>query len=359
MSLSPVQLLLLARDCFGDRLAVVDGDHRFTYVEFIRRCEGLAAALQALGVGRGDTVAFRSYNTHRMLEAYFAPALIGAACLPVNARLAKPEVDRILSQAEPKLYWTEPFPAIDYSGRPQAVDVEDGETAAIYYTSGTTGEPKPVRLSHRNLYLHALALSAAAERRTDAVELQIIPLFHANGWGRPLLSVLQGNTTVLCRRFQPSEALRLIHQESVTDVALVPTMARDLLDQAGRFGPSTLREIHLGGSMPSFHLIESLRQRFECRVSVGYGMTEANSAITYDGIPLPGVEARVESDGEIFLQGPTIVSPGWFATGDLGRWTEEGRLGSDRPEEGHGYPRRRKHPGARGRAADRRAPLGE
>lgn len=317
---SPVQLLYRARKLFGSRIAVVDGERRFTYEEFVGRCEAMAAELQRRGVGRGDVVAFESFNTHQMAEAYFAPALIGAVCLPINARLARAEIQRILDDSRPKLVWTEPFP--ECRGRVDGpVEVKEDETAALFYTSGTTGEPKPVRLSHRNLHLHADALTAATRRAGDAVELQAIPLFHANGWGRVHMSVLNGNCLVMLRRFDGAEALRLIEREGVTDTALVPVMARDLVAA----GTGQLREVHLGGSDISLDLVARVGEAFRCRVSVGYGMTEANSAITYDGVPLPGVEVRVDEVGEIWLRGETIACDGWLATGDLGRWAE-GRL---------------------------------
>ena len=81
-----------------------------------------------------------------------------------------------------------------------------------------------------------------------------------------------------------------------------------------------------GGAPVPPELTAALEQTFGCRVTVGYGMTEANSAITYDGLPLPGVEVRVEADGEIWLRGETIAAQGWLATGDLGRWRSDGHI---------------------------------
>ena len=326
LPLSPLQLLYRARDRFSDRTAVVDGEQRFTYPEFVDRCERLAAELRRLGVGPGEVAAFQSFNTHQMLEAYFAPALLGAVCLPIHARLAEAEVDAIARNVRLKVFWREPFPVFKQRERADWVVVDERETAALFYTSGTMDQPKAVRLSHRNLYMHALALSATAGRRRDDVELQVIPLFHANGWGRPHMSILQGNKIVLLRRFDAREFLRLVEREGVTNTALVPTMARDLLMEAGQFGRSSLREIHLGGSLPAADLVDDLERAFECRVTVGYGMTEANSAIAYDGVPLPGLEVRLHESGEIWLRGETVACEGWLATGDLGRWTPEGRL---------------------------------
>ncbi len=106
--------------------------------------------------------------------------------------------------------------------------------AELFYTSGSTGTPKGVMLSHRTLYLHALAVACTYTSTSETmVELHTIPLFHANGWGRPQASTMLGCKQVMVRRFEPATVFRLIQDHKATDMCLVPTMANALLNSLG------------------------------------------------------------------------------------------------------------------------------
>ncbi len=399
--LTPVRALYRAVDLYGRKVGVVCGERRFPYAEFGERCERLAFGLLAKGVGPGDRVAYLSFNTHQLLEGYFGVPLIRAIVMPLNVRLAPPELAAILHHAEPKVVvyesdfaplvdglraacpgvgrWMEagaPYEELLSRGRIQRPDLftfDETEIAELFYTSGSTGTPKGVTLSHRTLYLHMLGVSATFFNDETTVELHTIPLFHANGWGRPQCATFHGLKQVMVRRFDPSHVLRLIQEEGATSMSLVPTMANALLHcpDLGRFDTSSLRQIHLGGAASSPELIARLEQAFHCPALAGYGLTETSpvatsardkSDVTFTdeedrlrhractGWPLPGCELRVvdlamkdvardrTGIGEIVIRGDLVMdgyykepratadvmTNGWLHTGDMAVWDEDG-----------------------------------
>jgi acyl-CoA synthetase (AMP-forming)/AMP-acid ligase II len=398
--LTPVRALFRAVDLFGGKTGVVSGERRLTYAEFGERVERLAFGLLSEGVSPGDRVAFLSFNTHQLLEGYFGVPLIRAVVMPLNVRLTAMELTGILCHAEPRVViyepdfapvveqlraacpavqrWIEVGPAYEEllaRGRIQRPDVfafDEREIAELFYTSGSTGTPKGVTLSHRTLYLHMLAVSATFYNDETMVELHTIPLFHANGWGRPQCSTLHGLKQVMVRRFDPVQVLRLVQEEKATSMSLVPTMANALLNcpELGSFDVSSLRQIHLGGAASSPELVERMEAVFPCPVMAGYGLTETapvatsardKSTVRYAndaerlrrramaGWPMPGCEVRVvdlqlndvprdmQSIGEIVMRGDNIMdgyykepkatadvmTNGWLHTGDMAVWDEE------------------------------------
>jgi fatty-acyl-CoA synthase len=342
--LTPIRCLHRAVDLYGHKEAVVCGEHRFTYAQFGERCERLAAALQAAGVGGRDRVAYLSFNTHKLLEGYFGVVMAGAIVMPLNVRLAPAELVAILQHAGarmlffedefsnlvpviraacPKLetvisleHGYEPFLA---GGTPQRADIyaiAENSVAELFYTSGSTGTPKGVMLSHRTLYLHAISVSSVFTQADTGVQLHTIPLFHANGWGCPQATTLMGAKHIMVRRFDPAGVFRLIETERATAMLLVPTMANALLNSPGigHTDFSSLKEINLGGAASTPDLISRMEKAFGCAVRAGYGLTETAPVLTsgrpkatlppmaeaerYDrqamaGWPIVGVEVRV------------------------------------------------------------------
>ncbi|HKA00680.1 MAG TPA: long-chain-fatty-acid--CoA ligase [Candidatus Solibacter sp.] len=400
MPLTPIRALYRAMDLYGNKTGVVSGDRRFAYREFVERVERLAFALLSEGVAVGDRVAFLSFNSNQLLEGYFAAPLIRAIVMPLNVRLTHAELAGILNHAEPRILFYEPdfAPLIEQlrtscprverwfntAGeyeellrrgriqRPDFFSFNEAEIAELFYTSGSTGTPKGVTLSHRTLYLHMLSVSATFYNDETCVELHTIPLFHANGWGRPQCATFHGLKQVMVRRFDPPAVLRLIQEERATSMSLVPTMANALLNcpEVGNYDYSSLRHIHIGGAASSPELVARMEKVFPGLVVAGYGLTETSPVATsardkatvvfadetdrlrhraMAGWPMPGCELRVvdlhmkdvprdmTAIGEVVIRGDNVMdgyykepratadvmTEGWLHTGDMAVWDEE------------------------------------
>ena len=405
--LSPIRCLYRSVDLYGKKIGVVSGARRFTYNQFGERCERLAAGLVAEGIRRGDRVAYLSFNNNALLEGYYGVVLAQGVVMPLNVRLTPPELVAILNHSEARMLIFEndfaplvehirkacpgiaryvtidtATPLADFTyedlltrgrmDRPDTMSFEETAIAELFYTSGSTGTPKGVALAHRTLYLHALAVAGTFNHDDTAVELHTIPLFHANGWGRPQASTMMGIKQVMVRRFEPTHVFRLIQEEKATAMSLVPTMANALLNapDLGDYDLSTLKEIHLGGAASSPELIGRIEHAFKCAAMGGYGLTETcpvatsarrkgtveyadeNDRVGHQamaGWPIPGVEIRVvdlqmrdvprdmQTVGEVVIRGDgvmdgyykdpagtaAVMTGGWFHSGDMAVWDEE------------------------------------
>src|SRR5579863_9752218 len=238
--LTPLRCLHRAMDIFGSRVGVVCGDRQFTYAEFGRRCEMLATGLRRHGIAVGDRVGYLSFNNHQLLEGYYGVVQAGAIVMPLNVRLSEPELVSILHHSGAKMLifenefadtiarlrcscpdverWVSmdgkvsaadlTYEEILDQGHPERADIfayDEMAIAELFYTSGSTGIPKGVGLAHRTLYLHALAVAYQCGRLDEIVDLHTIPMFHANGWGRPQASTMLGIKQVLVRRFETEQ----------------------------------------------------------------------------------------------------------------------------------------------------------
>ena len=405
--LTPIRCLYRGVDLYGRKVGIVSGQSRFTYAEFGEHCERLAAGLAAEGIRPGDRVAYLSFNNNALLEGYYGVVLARAVVMPLNVRLTPPELISILNHSEARMlifendfvplvdhirkacpaverYVTinDPVPQANFTyeellsrgriGRPDLLSLDENANAELFYTSGSTGTPKGVMLAHRTLYLHALAVAGTFNHDDTAVELHTIPLFHANGWGRPQASTMMGLKQVMVRRFEPTLVFRLIQEEKATAMSLVPTMANALLNapDLAQFNLTSLKEIHVGGAAASPELVGRLEAAFHCAAMGGYGLTETSPVATSSrrkgtvdyadeadrlghqamaGWPIPGVEIRVvdlnmrdvprdmQAVGEVVIRGDgvmdgyfkdpagtaAVMSNGWFHTGDMAVWDEE------------------------------------
>jgi fatty-acyl-CoA synthase len=408
--LTPVRFLRYAEQQYPGRTAVVCGRERFTYSQLAKRVGRLAGALRAVGVKPGDRVAFLSLNCHRLLEAYFGVLEAGAVLLPLNIRLAPDELAYILNNAEAKILFLEKeFSDLVDSFRarlstvesfsllsgaadanwlmpqnyedllaaatpyhPDIMEFDEDAVAEIFYTSGTSANPKGVMLTHRNIYLQAMSSLLTHESSAESVHLHTIPLFHANGWGAAHTVTVRGAKHVMISRFDPVEIFRLIEQERVQSLGAVPAMAIALVNcpEFRKYDLSSLKWLNLGGAASSPSLVQEVEEKFGCTCFAGYGLTETAPTLSTSrmkpglgwegeqrfagqamaGFAIPGVELRVvdadDNDvardgtavGEVIARGDSIMKGywkqpdataeamrgGWFHTGDMATWNEEG-----------------------------------
>ena len=410
--LTPLRFLRYAEQQYPGRTAVVCNQDRFTYAQFAERVGRLAGALRQAGIQAGDRVAFLGANCHRLLEAYYGVPEAGAVLLPLNIRLAPDELAFILNDSgatilfvekqflglvesfrkslrtvkmfvqldgSPDVPWLDPrnYDALLAAATPHRADIssiDENSLAELFYTSGTSANPKGVMLTHRNIYLHALNVCMGFQIENGAVELHTIPLFHANGWGVAHFLVLLGGKHVMIQRFETKEVFRLIETEKVHSCSLVPIMATALVNCPERrnYDLSTLRRIVIGGAASSPTLIREVEQQLGCECFSGYGLTETCPSLTISpmksglgwegeqryvgqamtGYAFPGTEIRVvdaddrdvprdgQAIGEIIARSDGVMEGywrqpeasaealrgGWFHTGDMATFNEEGYL---------------------------------
>lgn len=410
--LTPIRFLRYAEEQFPARTAIVCGERRFTYRQFAERASRLAGALRLASVKPGDRVAFLSTNCHRLLEAYYGVLDAGAVLLPLNIRLAPPELAYILNDSGAKILFlqkefigivdsfrkdvseVQKFILLDASPetdwleqqnyedmlafatpyRTDIMQIDEDSLAELFYTSGTSSNPKGVMLTHRNVYLHALNACIAFNIGQDAVELHTIPLFHANGWGLAQFLTFMGAKHVMIQRFDPPDVFRLIERERATACSLVPTMATALVNcpERPKYDLSSLERVVLGGAASSPTLVRELEEKLGCTCFSAYGLTETSPMLSispmklglqwkeerrYEGQAMtgyaaPGIELRVvdandidvprdgrtigqiiaRSDGVMqgYWQQPEATADalrgGWFHTGDMATINEDGYI---------------------------------
>jgi fatty-acyl-CoA synthase len=393
------------------------GMHRYSYAEFHSRVHAVAQSLERLAVKAGDRVGTLCWNSFRHLELYFAIPCYGAVLHTLNLRLPSDQLAFIVNHAEDRVIFVDASlvpilesirdripvvrhfvilpdekleghllsPASDYeelvdcaTGRPYAwPKLEENAAAATCYTSGTTGNPKGVLYTHRALVLHSFALAMAdvfAISETDTI-LQIVPMFHANGWGIPFAAVMTGAKIVHTgRQLQPADIAALIQNERVTFTAGVPTIWIGLHSflEAHPHDLSSVRAIVCAGSAMPRQFIESYEKKFGIHFQLAWGMTETTPIATFmslkkdlhnlpdkerfdllarHGLPIAGVDIRIvdaegrelpwdgTTMGELQTRGPWITSgyyndhrndqaftDGWFRTGDVATIDAEGYM---------------------------------
>ncbi|MGH2468014.1 MAG: AMP-binding protein, partial [Candidatus Limnocylindrales bacterium] len=160
--------------------------------------------------------------------------------------------------------------------------IDENAVAELFYTSGTTGRPKGVALTHRNLHLHAVYAELAIRFSEDDVVLHVVPLFHVNGWGTPHYLTMVGGRHVMLRKFDPVALMTLVQEERVTRLLAVPTIFNAVLNhpERSRFDLSSLRGLIVGGAPSSPALIAALERELDCQAIVGYGLSETSPILT-------------------------------------------------------------------------------
>jgi acyl-CoA synthetase (AMP-forming)/AMP-acid ligase II len=374
-----------------DRVALVGGDHSFTYAELAGRVRRLGNGLRRLGVGRGDRVAWLGPNHPAFLESLFASGLVGAALAPVNHRLTADGIHAVLADVEPAVLIqhgaVDPAAvpdsirrrvavagpvqgAVDFEALvaeapddPAEVAVGMDDVCLLPHTSGTTGSPKGIMLTHANLTWNVINLLTCADFRGDDVTVAIAPFFRVGGTGVNVLPVLfLGGTVVVPTDPSPDGILLAMERHRVT----VGFGNPDLLDALARserwpqVDLSSVRFVVTGGAPVPERLIRVWLDRGVLLLQ-GYGLSEAapvallldhDSALTRIGsagrppllvdVRIVGPDGRVVGagqTGELLVRGPNVMagywrrpeatrevlSPdGWLRTGDAARRDQEG-----------------------------------
>ncbi len=383
---------------YPDQTALCFRDREFTYREMRRRVDALAGALAGLGVGKGGFAAAVSANSNVTVEVLFACARLGAVCERYNVRLSPRVIAQLLARSEARVAFVSAAlrPAlaealvgigrtlmiVDVDGGagaecggvpryeellasadpvPSTGDVDDGDPAMLLYTSGTTGLPRGVLLSHGAL-LRRTAIDIEGMRFShDDILLCELPLFHVT-FVSTLATLALGARLVIADSHKPADIAADIVRTGATRTALVPCLMRGLADYVAREGIEldTLELVTYGGEPVEPELLEHCRRLLPCGFLQGYGMTETTAAITMllpehhehprllptVGKAVPGMEIRiVDGEGRVCRlaragsgrertrscwaimndldQTARVVKDGWYRTGDIGfPWTQ-------------------------------------
>lgn len=343
-------------------IALIEGERRRTYAELDRRSDQLAAALGAAGVGPGDRIAALLPNSCALIELYFAAAKLRAILLPVNFRLAAPEVAFILEDSAPRFLFVadtlehlaesldgairkivvptgqaahDPYEAFLATGGGHASDACGTDPWIMLYTSGTTGRPKGCLLDQKGQIISALASAGVWKPRQEDRLLMALPLFHVGGLGILFAHMMAGATVILApRTFSPQDAHEMLAREECTVCGIAPQLYPEILAVQKR-SPRTLRLRHvsMGGGMHPVELLEEVRKVLGTEILLGYGQTEAGNFISYltseeqfrrprsCGRILQHLDARIVDAGgrdlppgeagELLVRGPSVLSAYW------------------------------------------------
>ena len=390
-------LMRRAETYFGGKEIVSragDGSfHRTNYRDLMRRSRQLGVALQNLGLERGDRVATLAWNHSQHMECYFGIPCSGFVLHTLNIRLHPNDLAYIASHGGDRAVVVDRtlVPLLEqFIGETEIEHVfvvedgyeellagasaddwhdpelDEGEAAAMCYTSGTTGRPKGVVYSHRSTILHTLGVSSGAPMGLSFGEsdtfLPVVPMFHANAWGYPYLAASLGAKIVYPGPLlDPHSLLEAFEGERVTWAAGVPTIWMGILNvldaEPDRYDLSCMKGMLVGGSAAPRALIAGFKQRHDISILHGWGMTETSPVasvtdlpgdlhdageetkfdyVALQGIPLPFVEVRArdvdgtlipwdgQAMGELECRGPWVAASYYDTPEQADRWTDDG-----------------------------------
>jgi fatty-acyl-CoA synthase len=325
--LSPLEFLRRARRLYPDREAVIDENLRLTYSEFGKRCDRWSAALQQMGIRKGDRVAYIAPNTHALLESFYAIPQIGAILVPINYRLVADDfayiikhsgatvvcahsdylevVERIRHQLPEVKHFvaleglTDPLREagwLDYetllTNAPETFTrppIAEDDLLTINYTSGTTSRPKGVMITHRNAYINIVGTLIHISMSCTDHYLWTLPMFHANGWTFVWIVTAVGGTHVCLRKVEPLSIFTLTRDEGITLLCAAPTVLIGIAN-----APEDVRRILLSneaserrtvrvltaGAPPAAATIERIESELGWEITQVYGLTETSPFLT-------------------------------------------------------------------------------
>lgn len=407
--MNTAELLNIAASICPDRTALVFEDARYTFSQLNERANRIANALLSLGVQNDDRIAVLQVNCHQNVEIYFATAKIGAIYVPLNFRSKQEELVFLLNNSGSKYLFLGSrycdmvnevksklasvlhmitidkecqdfiyYENILSSGPSEEVfsEVNTNDITILMYTSGTTGFPKGVMLSHESFTAYVLENIIPAQTDVEEKNILTVPLYHIAGIQAMMAAIYGGRTLIMQRQFEAREWMALVMREKANRAMLVPTMLKQVMDhpEFGIFNLSSLKVITYGAAPMSLNIIQNALKLFP-NVSFinAFGQTETASTITSlnpedhlisgseeerkkklkrltsIGRPMSDVEMKIIDEdgkekksgeiGEIVAKGPrvmtgywhddekteeTIDHDGWLHTGDMGYVDEDG-----------------------------------
>jgi fatty-acyl-CoA synthase len=414
------ELLNGPRQSAGSQEIIYRNKMRYTYNDLFERINRLGSALAGLGVKKGDTVAVFDYDSHRYLESFFAIPMMGAVLFTVNWRLSPDQIEYTMNHAEADVVlintdflpllgsiWSklksvkkviilsdsDELPKTDmaYDGEYEALlsaasadfdfpDLDEDTKATTFYTTGTTGLPKGVYFTHRQIVLHAMSVCIAVSGHdsplrfsTSDVYMPITPMFHVHAWGFPFIATMMGVKQVYPGKYEPEMLIKLIVQEKVTYSHCVPTILQMLVASpiAKKIDLSAWKVI-IGGARLSKGLAMAGIE-LGIQIMTGYGMSETCPVISVSnlkpsmkhynneqksdiaiktGMPITLVDVKIadpsgkflpndgRTTGEIIVRAPWFTKGyykdaekteelwrgGWLHTGDVGYMDQDGYI---------------------------------
>jgi long-chain acyl-CoA synthetase len=372
-----------------ERVALRGAGDPWTYGRLREQAATFAGAVSDAGIAPGDRVLLVAPSVPEFAAAYLGIQVAGAVAVTANTMSTRPELEYVGSDAQCSLVvdWHDvgPHPAAaaaalgiprwqlepDVAGVSTATPAAapyaaaDDDTAAILYTSGTTGRPKGAQLSHGNFIACANVFHAVLEASADDRLGTALPLFHVYGQAVVLGTALRAGASLsLLARFDAQDLLDLLRRDRLTVLCGVPTMWNALLHASAGTEATDFESLRLaasgGASLPA-EVLRAFGERFGCVILEGYGLTETSGAATFNGlhrqrkpgcvgIALPGSQVVVRDDdgrevgvdevGEVFIKGPSVMTgywrrpeatdevlqDGWLRTGDLGTKDADGDI---------------------------------
>jgi fatty-acyl-CoA synthase len=346
VALSPLQFARRTRSLYAEREAVVDGELRLTYREFFQRCDRWSSALQSMGIGKGDRVAYIAPNTHSNLEAFYAVPQLGAVLVPLNYRLTANDFAYMIAHSGARVVCAHPdyleavdgvrsqIPCVEHfvalegekdrwlnyeellGASPAtytAPTIKESDLLTINYTSGTTARPKGVMITHRNAHLNVVG--TLLHRRMICADryLWTLPMFHANGWTFVWIVTAVGAAHICLRKVESKTVFDLIQRESVTALCAAPTVLIGIAN-----APEDLRRdcpkgvsVFTAGAPPAAATIGLVEKELGWDITHVYGATETSPLISICE-PLPE-HARLSDEERARIkarQGVEILTSG-------------------------------------------------
>lgn len=326
---------------------LIFGNEEITYRQLDEITDQVAAGLIERGIKPGDHISIVIPNHPNFHFAWFGALKAGAAAVTVNTLLKDEERDWIIQNADSKLVLTGDLPRATPRKLPE---VTPDMTAALVYTSGTTGKPKGAMLTHANYHWDTQAIVNHVRMTPEDRFVGFLPLFHVNAQVVTTLAPLfAGSSMVLMPKFSPVELLETLHRTRATAFSGVPTVYAILLNTPVNVDLSRLRFCICGAASMPVEVFTRFEEKFNTRILEGYGLTEATCASSVNplekrkvgsiGLPLPGQDMRLDPQTkEILIRGPNVmkgyyknpeataaaIRDGWLHTGDVGEQDEDG-----------------------------------